>query len=189
MNSWIWFVSIFFQCSFSHTDTTFWHEVQLEEFIVLNTKDHFVFFVDVTSINISDRCWTVVVWETSSFIVSFCFFYDFFNMKRTFSWSSKETFITIIWCVVSLNEARNACFLFPIFSFEAFPGFVKNILCFNDCFNNHLFFLYCLSSNCICCIYTSSIPHSNRFHKEKLRNKRDSFIKQFLKYTKSVLYF
>ena len=88
MNCRIWFVSIFFQSSFRHTDTTTRHEVQFEQFIILDTEDDFVFFVDISSCDISDRCWTVIVWETSFFIMSFCFFNNFFDVKRTFSWTS-----------------------------------------------------------------------------------------------------
>ena len=88
MHSWIWLISIFFQSSFRHTDTTTRHEVQFEQFIVLDTEDHFVFFVDVSSCDISDRSWTSIVWETSFFVVCFCFFNNLLDVKRTFSWSS-----------------------------------------------------------------------------------------------------
>ena len=78
--SWIWFITVFFQSSFRHTDTTFRHEVQFEELIILDTIDKFIFFWNVSCVNVSDWSWTSIHWEASfSFIACFSFIYDFFN--------------------------------------------------------------------------------------------------------------
>ena len=138
MKEWVWSIAVFDQSCFSHTNTTTWHEIKFEELIILETKDEFVFFIDETCWNISDRSRTVDIhWETSIFVISFCFVNNFLDMKCTLSWACKEAFISIIWNVVGLNEASYTCFILPICTFEAFPGLGENV------FSNIFCFYFC----------------------------------------------
>src|SRR5699024_3420010 len=44
MNSWVWFITVFFKSCFCHADTAFRHEVQFEQLVVLNTVNQLIFF-------------------------------------------------------------------------------------------------------------------------------------------------
>ena len=122
---------MFCQNLFSNTKSTSWHEIQAEKFAILHPIDKFKFFIisiDISSRDFINRGYAVSIEGKSYFfVVIFCIFNNFLYFKCTFCWPSKKAFITIIWFVVFLYKASNACFITPVGSFKTIPSLFKDI--------------------------------------------------------------
>ena len=93
-------------------------------------------FVDVSSCDISDRSVDPVIVVGNEFLRSVL------SVLQQFLWCGSGTFLfwanwsssPSYWSVVSLNKARDTVLFFQSSPGSFFPGFVKNVLCFNNCF-------------------------------------------------------
>ena len=134
----VWFISVSFACFLSHFDSTERHKCTFQRFVSLKTHNLFFifqFFADIT--------WTVSGKRRYHFCfhiqnAAFCTF--FFLQLLQFSpqficclcRSLQESFISVIWCVVALNEVTYIYGINPVFTLEAFPLF-KLSHCISSC--------------------------------------------------------
>ena len=122
----------------SHLYSTVRHECSLQRFVCLQTNDCFQIFHAFIDISRAICCDTGNYFCFHIQNAAFCTF--FFLQLLQFSpqficclcRSLQESFISVIWCVVALNEVTYIYGINPVFTLEAFPLF-KLSHCISSC--------------------------------------------------------